>query len=155
MTSIQSDMDFKNALSGLALEQQRVIGKRFVERVIELADDPKIKKLLASADEADLSDAERSGSFSAAKSAAIERYTLCGREADWSRQASHFVAAATAACLTPRDQAEQCRNLAWTAAMNARMARVSANIAAGAAPDDSEAVGQYALLTDFLRTVHA
>lgn len=155
MTTIRSDTEFKNALSALSLDQQRRIAKRFVERVMDLADNPKIGKCLAIADEADIPARELSDNFTAAKSAAIESYTLCGREADWSRQASHFVAAATAACLAPPDQSEQCRNLAWTTAMNARMARVCANVAAGSEPDDSETTGQYALLTDFLKTLHA
>ncbi len=155
MTSFQSDAEFKKALSELSLEQQRQIGKRFVERVVDLSDDPSMEKYLEHADAPGVSAAELMRNFNSAKSAAIETYTLCGREADWLRQASHFVAAATAACLTPPDQLEPCRNLAWTAAMNARMAQVSANIAMDREPDHSEAEWQHVMLKDFLKTLKA
>ncbi len=37
---------------------------------------------------------------------------LSSREADWLKQAGHFVAAAAAGCLAPADQ--QCGELAWS-----------------------------------------
>jgi len=75
------------------------------------------------------SDAEFKAALS--RVAAIDSYTLCGRDADWLGQASHFVASAAAMCLTPEDQVAQCGDLAWSTAMNARMAKVCETIAHG------------------------
>jgi hypothetical protein len=151
MTSIDSDTDFKAALGRLSLPQQRRVGKRFVESVISLSDNPRVSKAIAIAEDADATASELAAGFNAAKSAAIESYTLCGREADWVKQAGHFVAAAAAACLAPPEQAGQGNNLAWTAAMNARMAMTCAKIARGEADDHAEAENQYRILGEFLR----
>ncbi|MCO6413821.1 MAG: hypothetical protein J5I92_13865 [Thiogranum sp.] len=150
MTSIQSDKDFKTALERLSLPQQRQLGKRFVESVGELAGNPRIGKVIAIAANPEATSAELAEAFNAAKSAAIESYTLCGRDADWLQQASHFVAAAAAACLTPSEQAGQSNDLAWNTAMNARMAAMCANIARGAQDDHAEAENQYRMLDEFL-----
>lgn len=141
MPGIQSDSEFKQALSSLSLEQQRQVGKGFVESVIDLADAPKIARELASIGG---SEADLEASFQRLKSVAIESYTLCGREADWLKQAGHFVAAAAAGCLTPADQ--QCGELAWSVAMNARMARVCEAVSRGESGDDTEARKQYEIL---------
>jgi hypothetical protein len=151
MTNIQSDTDFKTALSRLPLPQQRRVGKRFVESVIELSGNPRVSKAIGIAEDADASTGELTESFNMAKSAAIESYTLCGREADWLQQAGHFVAAAAAACLAPPDQAEHSGNLAWTTAMNARMATVCAKIAQGEQDDHAEVEKQHRILDEFLQ----
>jgi hypothetical protein len=151
MTSIDSDKDFKAALGRLSLPQQRRVGKRFVESVIALSDNPRISKAIGIAENTEATSGELAEGYNAAKSAAIESYTLCGREADWLQQACHFVAAAAAACLKPPEQAEQGNNLAWTTAMNARMAMTCAKIARGELDDHAEAEKQYRILGEFLR----
>lgn len=120
MTTIHSDAEFKATLSRLPLDQQRRVGKLF-----------KVKQAINIADKADLSAAEIAEGFKIARVAAIDSYTLCGRDADWLGQASHFVASAAAMCLTPEDQVAQCGDLAWSTAMNARMAKVCETIAHG------------------------
>ena len=150
MERIHTDNDFKRLLSGLSVKQQRRVGKLFVERVMELSDNPKVRNSLSPCDRDDASITDISDSFATVKSAAIDSYTLCGREADWLKQAEHFVAAAAASCLSPEEQTEQCKTLAWTTAMNARMARVCANIAHGVEADNSEAASQYEILAAFL-----
>ena len=150
MATIQSDTEFKSALSSLSLEQQRRVGALFVESVIDLSDNPKVRKAVNTASSTDLTVDEINDGFQAAKSAAIESYTLCGREADWLKQASHFVASAAAVCLTPQDQSSQCSDLAWSTAMNARMARNCESIAHGKESDHEEASRQYRILQTFL-----
>jgi hypothetical protein len=151
MTRIQSDKDFRTELVRLSAGQQRRLGKRFVESVIDLCDNPRVGRAITVADNDIASAAELAESFNSAKSAAIESYTLCGREADWLKQASHFVAAAAAACLAPAEQSEKGAGLAWTTAMNARMAAMCANIARGRDDDNSEAEKQYRMLERFLQ----
>jgi hypothetical protein len=153
MTTIHSDAEFKAALSRLPLDQQRRVGKLFVENVIDLSDNPKVEQAINIADKADLSAAEIAEGFKIARVAAIDSYTLCGRDADWLGQASHFVASAAAMCLTPEDQVAQCGDLAWSTAMNARMAKVCETIAHGQGADDQEAERQYAILETFQEPV--
>jgi hypothetical protein len=153
MTRFSSDAEFKAALSELAIPQQRAVARLFVRNVLDLSDDPRIGKALGDDDATELSNDDIATGFRTTKAAAIESYTLCGHEGDWLRQASHFVAAAAAACLTPADQAGQCRDVAWSTAMNARMARVCEAVAQGKGTDESETKKQYAILESYLQTI--
>lgn len=151
MPQFQSDTEFKATLNSLSLEQQRVIGKQFVESVIQLSDDPKVVKSISVVGTSVPSLDELAESHKSAKSAAIDSYTLCGQDADWLRQASHFVAASAAICLTPpKMDDDDCVTLAWETAMNARMARTCEKISRGEGADESEAKTQYSILSDFL-----
>ena len=153
MPSIHSDEAFKSALADLSLDQQRSVGKLFVDSVINLSESSKIKRAIDVIGNAGFSADEIAANFQTAKSVAIDSYTLCGREADWLKQASHFVASAAAVCLTPEDQLSQCGGeLAWSAAMNARMAKNCEAIAHGREYDSQEASKQYEILTTFLKT---
>jgi len=75
MTTIHSDAEFKAGLSGLPVDQQRRVGKLFVENVIDLSDNPKVKQAISIADKFDLSAAETAEGFKMAKAAAIDSYT--------------------------------------------------------------------------------
>lgn len=151
MQQIQSDAELRAALSGMEPAQQRSIAKRFVENVIDLSDNPKVGQALLVIDDPEATEAMLGEPFKAAKSAAIDAYTLCGRDADWLRQAGHFVAAAAAVCLCPQPAEEAAnRELAWETAMNTRMARNCEKIAHGKESDDSEAQAQYRILSGFL-----
>jgi len=46
-----------------------------------------------------------------------------------------------------------CNDIAWSAAMNARMARVCQGVAQGTGDDDSETTSQYQILNSFLQSV--
>ena len=81
---------------------------------------------------------------------ALDSYTVCGSNTDWLRQAGHFVATAGAACLVTDGSEEQCRSIAWTAAVNARMARNCQLIAKGEESNDAEAKAQYGILAQAL-----
>lgn len=153
MTNIQSDTEFKAALSAMSVTEQRQVGRLFVEHVIGLSDNPAVGKTLMAGDIAGLTDDEIASAYKTTRSAAIESYTLCGHDGDWIKQASHFVASAAAACFTPADQAVKCNDIAWSAAMNARMAKVCESVAHSTGNDDSEARSQYGILTSFLQAV--
>ena len=150
MTAIHSDAQFRAALAGLSVEQQRRVGKRFLDNISELSDNPKLEKSLALLEGPEVSDQDIADAFRVASTAARDSYTLCGREADWRRQASHFFAAAATACLGATDKEGQDQELAWTTAMNARMARTC--LAADSEEDthDSESRAQYQILTRYL-----
>lgn len=147
--AINNDKEFKNALAGLSTSQQRQVAASFVQRVFALSGDIRIKAALDAAARADVSDAELTVLSGAANTARVESFTQCGKETDWSAQAGHFVAKAAVACVKV---AEAGSNLAWDAAMHARMARTCQTVADGAGTENVEAGEQYRLLEAFLNS---
>jgi hypothetical protein len=145
--SISNDSEFKTALNKLTPAQQRMVAARFAENVLNLCEDPRVVAAVNAAKRPDISEAEMTVVYQAAKTASVETYTQCGKEADWRNQAGHFVAEAALACVTPPERAG---NLAWNVAMNARMARTCETIANGQGTDNREAEQQYRILAEFL-----
>ena len=150
-TTISSDADFKAILDELPLGRQRLVGKLFIEHVIDLTDDPRVRQATVLIDSSATSP-DFADSYKVAKAAATDSYTICGNEGDWRKQAGHFVAAAAVSCLTPQPQSGREANLAWNTAMNARMARVCEKIEQGTSADDEEAEHQHRILESFLKT---
>jgi hypothetical protein len=146
--SIKSDEEFKAALSGLTLPEQRRIAARFIEHVAGLTEDPRITAAITAALHRDISDKELAMAVQAARSAHVESYTQCGSLGDWKCQAGHFVAKAALSCVSP---VESGHNLAWDAAMHARMARTCDAIAQGQGTEHHEATAQYRILEDLLK----
>lgn len=143
---IQSDSDFKSALDKLSTPQQRELAARFADSVATLSNDPRIKAALNAARRPDISDIELGAIAQAAHAACVESYTQCGKETDWLNQAGHFVAEAAKSCVLP---AERGRNLAWDAAMHARMARTCETIAKGHGTQNREMDLQYRLVDEY------
>ncbi len=147
--AIKDDTEFQTALSGLTPQQQRQLAARFVDSVINLCPDPRVKAAVNVARQGDVSDAELAMARQNAKSASVESYTQCGKEADWKSQAGHFVALAALACVASNEHAD---TLAWDAAMNARMACTCETIAEGKGTRNREAETQYRMLDEFLES---
>jgi hypothetical protein len=147
--AISNDKEFKSALMGLSIEQQRQVAARFVQQVFPLSGDARVKAALEAAVRADISGAELAMAAQAANSARVESFTQCGREADWRAQAGHFVTKAAVACVKV---VEAGGNLAWDAAMQARLARTFQTVADGAGTDNCEAEAQYRILEAFLNS---
>lgn len=147
---ITTDGEFKAALSQLSLIQQRQVGALLVERVLNLCDDYRVKNALEAAKQATLNPEQLTTAYRAAKAASTESFTQCGKDADWLAQAGHFVAAASADCVLPTEQLKPTDNLAWNAAMHARMAKNCETIAQGEGSDNQEAQSQYEILANFL-----
>jgi hypothetical protein len=147
--AISNDKEFKQALAGLSTGQQRQVAARFVQSVFPLSNDARVKSALDTAGRAGIADAELALASQAANSARVESFTRCGRETDWSAQAGHFVAKAAVACVKPADPGD---NLAWEAAMQARLARTCQTVADGSGTDNREAEEQYRILEAFLNS---
>jgi len=147
--AISNDKEFKAALAALPAARQRQVAARFVERVYPLSNDVRIKAALDLASRADISDAELTVVAQAANTARVESFTQCGRETDWNAQAGHFVAKAAVACVKPAEAGD---NLAWDAAMQARMARTCQTVAEGSGTENREAEEQYRILDAFLNS---
>ena len=147
--AIDNDNDFKTALGELSRAGQRLVGARFVENVLALCDDPRVKTTVNLSKRTDIIDDELTAAYQSAKAARVDSYTQCGHDCDWNKQAGHFVAEAALDCVKP---AESGSNAAWDAAMHARMARTCASIATGNGTKNGEDEAQYRILADFLKS---
>ena len=145
--AIDNDTNFKAALSKLTLAQQRQLAARFTDNVLALCNDVRVAGAVNAAKRPDITAVELAALYQAVKSSCINSYTQCGHEGDWADQAGHFVAKAAMACVAP---ATNTVNLAWGAAMDARMARTCATIAAGEGTVNREADAQYRILEQYL-----
>ena len=149
MSSIINDQQLRSALSTLPLDRQRALGGLFANSVAELSKDTMLDKALAATVANEISEPEREDAFKLAKSIATKTYTACGRDADWLIQAQHFVAAACSAVLTPQQQVDPQVNLAWKAAIQARMAKNCLMMETGSGEIDNEAQKQYKIAQEF------
>ena len=141
-----NDKEFRAKLEALSVSPQRQVAALFVQRVFAFSNDVRIKAALDMAMRADISDAELAVVSQAANTARVESYAQCGRDSDWNTQAGLFVAKAAVSCVSPVTDG---KNLAWDAAMQARVAR-TCEAATGNITDYKEAEAQYAILDDFL-----
>jgi hypothetical protein len=153
MSQISNDTEFKHTLQGLDATQQRAVAALFVEHVLTLSDDDRIKRAVKVATDDSASEGEISDALKSAKAAIMDSSTRCGAEGNWTDQAGYFVARAAVAAVTP---AEQCKSggPAWQAAMSSRMARTSILIDSDS--DDvsvhSENEWQYGALSNYLQS---
>lgn len=146
--AIANDKEFKAKLGELSAEQQRQVAARFVQRVFGLSNDVRVKAALEVASRPEISDAELTVVTAAANTARVESFTQCGKETDWAAQAGHFVAKAAVACVSPATAGS---NIAWDAAMQARMAKTCETVATGEGTENREAEEQYRILEDFMQ----
>ncbi len=141
---INNETEFKKALDGLTPMQQRQVGILFVEHVLSLATEIKLGQLLQLAQKKEIEADELNKACQEANAIAVKTYTFCGENADWIKQAGHFVGVACTACLKPKVNS-------WSVAMNCRMALVCKGIAQ--LKDDrsiQEAIAQYQIMQEFL-----
>ncbi len=153
MSQISNDTEFKHALQGLDARQQRVVAALFVEHVLSLSDDDRVKRAIKVATDDSASEAEISDALKLAKAAIMDSSTRCGAEGNWTDQAGYFVARAAVATVTPT---EQCKSggPAWQAAMSSRMAQTSILIdnESDEVPAHSENEWQYGILSNYLQS---
>ena len=152
MTKISNDNDFKQALTSVDDTQQRLIAARFVEHVLSLNNDDRIKRAVEVAANAGASQDELSGALKSAKAATIDSHTRCGSEGNWQEQAGYFVSRAAMAALTPAEKTKS-GSPAWQAAMSSRMAKTSMLIddeAGDDIPTHNESEWQYEALNEYL-----
>ena len=143
---IQTDSEFRSALDKLPTPKQRELAARFTDSVVALCNDPRIQAALSTARRPDITELELGAIYQAANAASVASFTRCGKETDWMNQAGHFVAEAAKSCVKP---AERGHNLAWDAAMYARMARTCETIANGQGTQNRESELQYKLADEY------
>ncbi len=144
---IGNDKEFKAALETLSIPRQRRVAARFAQLVADLSDDVRVRAAIDAASREAVSEAELEVLYKAANSARVESLTRCGADADWCDQTAHFVAKAATACVRPATAAG---NLAWDAAMHARIAATFAALMRGEGTDTRIAEQQYRILEAYL-----
>lgn len=151
MIKITTDAEFKPALQKLDSIQQRMLAAKFVEHVLPLSSDERLKRIVKIAGDPNASEEELSQALDSAMIATVDSHTRCGAEGNWSEQAGYFVARAAVAAITPVAQS-RIGGPAWQAALSSRMAHISRLI-----DDDSnelsthtETEWQYQILSDYL-----
>ena len=151
MATITNDIEFKQALEGLDYSQLREVAGIFVQNVISLSSDERIKRVAKVASDAAATADELASALTSAKAAMIDCHARCGAEGDWRQQAGYFVARAATSALTPEGK---CRSggQAWQAAMSSRMARTSIGIDSGDDTPSDESEQQYHILSNYLNS---
>lgn len=151
MSHITNDAELKQALHDLDATQQRKVAAMFIEHVLALSDDERIKRVVKVAADEGASQNEVSDALKTARAAILDSSTRCGAEGNWTDQAGYFVARAAVAALTPQAQAKS-GNPAWQAALSCRMAQTSIEIDNDSAvvPGHSENESQYDILAKYL-----
>ncbi len=148
MPDIKNDSDFRQALAGLGIGEQRKLGCLFIEPLLSLTEDDRIARTLEVArrggDEEEMATAALT-----VKRAVIDSHTRCGKEGDWADQASYFIARAAAACVASEAHSVS-GPLAWQAAMGCRMARMSESMLADEDKSGMETERQYKIADQFL-----
>jgi len=120
---------FKKALSTLTLAQQRQVGARFVENVLDLTDGRCTKHAQSLAAQSDISPEELEMAYNAVHAVYVTTHPRSHfSELVFSQQAAHFVAEACMTCVAPTYSALPTHHLAENAASYCRMARICASI---------------------------
>jgi len=151
MSQITNDAELKQALQDLDANQQRKVAAMFIEHVVSLSDDERVKRVIKVAADEDASQSEVSDALKTARAAILDSSTRCGAEGNWTDQAGYFVARAAVAALTPQAQAKS-GNPAWQTALSCRMAQTSIEIDADTdeMPGHTENEWQYDVLSNYL-----
>jgi len=147
--SISNDIEFRDALNGLDLAQQREVGALFVESVLSLSSDPRVTQAVNAAKDGALEEEAMNLVRHSIKVAALHAHTRCGADGEWNDQAGYFVARAAEACVEPEGRS-QGKGPAWKAAMSARMACTCLAAEGDEDSHDSESQTQYQILTSYL-----
>lgn len=130
MSKITSNEEFREALSSLALAQQRVVSARFIANVLDLTQDSHIKHVQAMfGTNHDISAENLDSAFQEIHSIYAQTYPRSHFSLlDYSKQAEHFVAEACLHCLAPSYYEAKQYHLAERVSMYCLMARTCASI---------------------------
>lgn len=160
MNNISTMKEFKQALESLTLEQQRLVGARFVADVLDLTENNIVKQAAEVAANPDATPEELMSAYHSSKHVAVKSGIHGDWDLiDWQRQTTHFVAQACATSLAPYHPGVRWRHLAWNVAEYCRMARTCASIAHDEEPanlsETEQALNkqiqkQFEIVTDFL-----
>jgi dihydroorotase len=151
---------FIETLSSLAVPQQRRVASRFIEKVLDIADERCLDNIVKLFSNQDISAQDLEASYRRARSIYVDTHPHSDlSELNFLQQAKHFVAEACMTCVAPVYEEAKVCHLAQKVAMYCRMARAYANMDNEEnSPDFSKAEEstkqsieeQYAILQAFL-----
>jgi hypothetical protein len=130
MSKITTNQAFKEALSSLTLAQQRAVGARFIENVLDLAHQSCVKQAQSIIGKIDqISAEELENAYHAAHSVYVHTYPRSDLSPlDYKQQAEHFVAEACMHCLAPTYYDAVRHHLAERVSTYCIMARTCASV---------------------------
>jgi len=150
MVEIANDDDFRRLLEGLDTAGQRAVAAHFVDNVLPLSGDDRIRHVTEIIAKPDAREDDLSMAFHTARTVTVDTHNRCGAECDWQDQAGYFVARAALAAVTPADQLAG--GPAFQAAMSSRMARTCMGIGTAEDTAGQERQAQYRILSEFIQS---
>lgn len=153
MSQITNDIEFKQALQELDHAQHRIIAAMFVEHLLPLTTDKRIKSIVKTALDPNASEDELASAYKSARAATFDSHTRCGSEGHWTDQAAYFVARAAVAALAT-DLQSKSGGPAWQAALSLRMAQTCLLIDSdeNAPTETTNNEWQYKILSNYLNS---
>jgi hypothetical protein len=160
MPKVKGHKSFQEALLGLTVAQQRQISARFIGRVLDLTDEPRLKSAQQVAAKPGVTADELIDAYHSAHAVYIQTHPRSDlSELDYKKQAVHFIAEACLVCLSPTYPEAKTHRIAEKTAMYCRMARTCASIMHDEDQPDlretesvlqNEIKAQYTLVNEFL-----
>jgi len=160
MTNINSQQAFQHALQNLPVKQQRQVGAKFIENVLDLTSEPRFRHVLTLLNRPDLTAEELISAYHSIHALYVETHPRSDlSQLDYAKQAEHFIAEACLVCLSPVYEETKTHHLAQKTAMYCCMARTCAGIKHDEELPDlaqsqemltKEIQDQYRLLSEFL-----
>ena len=128
MSQVTDQKSFQLALAALSLAEQRQIGARFIEHVLDLSREPRFDSAIRTAGKPDVSPEELDAAYPSVHALYVQTHPRSDLSTlDYHQQAVHFIAEACLMCLASASVGKP-PHLAEKVAMYCRMARVCANI---------------------------
>jgi len=151
---------FRQALNSLTVPQQRRVASKFIEKVLDLADERCLDKIVKLFGNQNVSARDLEEAHRRARAIYVDTHPHSDlTELNFMQQAKHLVAEACMTCVAPVYEEAKVCHLAQKVAMYCRMARTCSNMDHEEdSPDFSKAEEatrksieeQYAILQDFL-----
>lgn len=124
MPQISTSEECRKAFSSLSLAQQRQVGARFVGNVMDLTDDPQIRKGQEIAGKVGVSADELNDAYHSVQAVYLATHPRSGcTELDYKQHAAHCVAEACMICLSPTYPEQNIAQIAGRVAMYCQLAR--------------------------------
>lgn len=160
MPEVKGYKPFQEALSALPVPQQRLVAAQFIDHVLDLTDEPRLRDAQVMAAKSGVTAEELVDAFHSVNAIYIQTHPRSDlSELDYTKQAVHFIAEACLVCLSPTYQEAKIQRIAEKTAMYCRMARTCASIMHDADQPElgetekalqNEIKEQYRIVNDFL-----
>jgi len=129
MSKVTGTKSFQEALSRLSVSQQRQLGARFIANVLDLTENPSLKRAQETAANPQVTAEQLVDSYHTVHAIYTRTHPRSDlSELDYTKQAAHFVAEACLMCLSPTYPETTIHHIAEKTAMYCRMARTCASI---------------------------